>query len=93
MCAASISPSTWQQAGAGDDDRAAVCVDMVAKIGRRRQREDAAAVVRAPAAIAGDGVGVGVGVAVDRVEEIGGNGVDIWAQIFIDQMKWKMNSH
>uniref|UniRef100_A0A0E0DLT2 Uncharacterized protein n=1 Tax=Oryza meridionalis TaxID=40149 RepID=A0A0E0DLT2_9ORYZ len=66
---------------AGDGQAAAVCVDKVAKIGRRREDVDGVG-----------GGGDGVAVAVDRVEEIGGNGVDIWAQIFIDQTRRKMNS-
>uniref|UniRef100_A0A0E0KYC4 Uncharacterized protein n=1 Tax=Oryza punctata TaxID=4537 RepID=A0A0E0KYC4_ORYPU len=62
---------------AGHGQAAAVCVDKVAKIGRRR-------------VVVGDDVAVAV--AVDRVEESGGKGVDIWAQIFIDQTRWRMNS-
>uniref|UniRef100_A0A0D9WCM5 Uncharacterized protein n=1 Tax=Leersia perrieri TaxID=77586 RepID=A0A0D9WCM5_9ORYZ len=60
---------------AGDDDQAVVCVEKVAKIGRRRREANG-----------------GGDVAMDRVEEIGGKGVDIWAQIFIEQMRQKMNS-
>uniref|UniRef100_A0A0D3G334 Uncharacterized protein n=1 Tax=Oryza barthii TaxID=65489 RepID=A0A0D3G334_9ORYZ len=67
---------------AGDGQAAAVCVDKVAKIGRRRGDVDGV----------GGGDDAAVAVAMDRVEEIGGNGVDIWAQIFIDQTRRKMNS-